>query len=91
MSKLSSESISQALVIFIIENQISQSGDIQNFASILMKNGPMTLVQINKIMGSSRENKKFVAEALSIFIKHDIVKSKFDNSEWAYVYTFDKN
>jgi DNA-binding transcriptional regulator GbsR (MarR family) len=56
-----------------------------------MKNGPMTLSQINKIVGISRENKKFVAEAMSIFIKHDIVKAKFDPAEWSYVYSFDKN
>lgn len=51
----------------------------------MMKNGGMTLHQINV---GSKLSKKEVAECLSILIKHDLVKARFDSSEWSYVYTF---
>jgi outer membrane protein assembly factor BamE (lipoprotein component of BamABCDE complex) len=58
------------------------------FAAYLMKNGTMTLDQINK---GSKLGKKKVAEALSIFIKHDLVRARFDQNEWAYVYSFERD
>ena len=37
------------------------------------------------------EIKKSVSISLSVLIKHDLVKIKFNESEWSYMYYFDKN